>query len=193
MSQITTPHVPTQEHVPSQGQARVRPSAARQVISALLFVLIVAAVAFGGSLATAPHTEGWYADAERAPWSPPDWLFGPAWTLLYAFIALAGFLIWRSGFRGPELRNAARGTLALFVAQLVLNSLWTPLFFAGFPVLGAVAWWLAMVDIVALIVLVVWLIGAARKWSKVAAGLLVPYVAWLVFASTLNMAIIVLN
>ena len=170
-----------------------RPSAQRQIVAAVLFLAAVAAIAFFGSLATTPNTDGWYTEVERAPWSPPDWLFGPVWTVIYLLIAIAGFLIWRAGFRGSGRPNAARRSLAIYIAQLVLNSIWSPLFFAGYPLMGEAAWWLALIDIAALIALVVWLLVSATKWSKVSVILLVPYLVWLIFASTLNGAIIALN
>lgn len=168
------------------------PTTLRQVIVAIAFVVIIAAVAFGGSLASTGNVDGWYANAEKVPWDPPNSVFGPVWTLLYALIALAGFLIWRSGFRmgGP---NAARSALRLFVVQLVLNSLWTPAFFAGYPVFGAAAWWVAAVIIIALIVVVIALAIAAAKWSRIASWIMVPYLLWLCFATSLNIGIIVLN
>ncbi|WP_200332090.1 TspO/MBR family protein [Leucobacter sp. L43] len=168
------------------------PTTLRQVLVAVIFLVIVAAVAFGGSIASTGNVDGWYADAEKVPWDPPNAVFGPVWTALYALIALAGFLIWRPGFRmgGP---NAARSTLSLFVLQLVLNALWTPVFFAGYPVFGEAAWWIAAVIIIALIVVVIALAVSAAKWSRVASLIMVPYLLWLCFASTLNIGIIVLN
>ena len=180
-------------HVDEDVVARAKgPTTLRQVIVAIVFLLIVAAVAFGGSLASAGNTRGWYAEAAKVPWDPPNAVFGPVWSLLYALIALAGFLIWRSGFRmgGP---NAARSALTLFVVQMVLNSLWSPVFFAGYPVFGAAAWWIAAVIIIALILVVVALAISAVRWSRIASGIMVPYLLWLIFASTLNIGIIALN
>lgn len=182
-----------ERHVDEQVIARAKgPTNLRQVIVAVIFLLIAAAVAFGGSLAASGNVDGWYANAEKVPWDPPNAVFGPVWTALYALIALAGFLIWRTGFRmgGP---NAARSALMLFVVQMVLNSLWTPVFFAGYPVFGAAAWWIAAVIIIALIVVVIALAVSAAKWSRTASWIMVPYLLWLCFASTLNIGIIVLN
>ena len=165
----------------------------RQVGAALAFLAVVAGIAVFGSMATIPNTDGWYAEVERAPWSPPDALFGPVWSALYVLIALAGFLIWRSGFRGSGERNAASGVLTLFVAQLVLNSIWTPVFFAGYPVMGQPAWWIALVIIVAILVALIVLIPKAWRWSKIASIALAPYLLWVTFATSLNLAIIVLN
>ncbi|WP_082305459.1 TspO/MBR family protein [Leucobacter japonicus] len=168
------------------------PALARQVLAAALFLIIVAAVAFGGSLASTDNVDGWYAGAEKVAWNPPNAVFGPTWTLLYALLALAGFLIWRSGFREGE-PNAARNALALFVTQLALNAMWTPAFFAGYPAIGPAAWWIAAVIIVALIVVVIALAVSARRWSRIAAWIMLPYLAWLCFATSLNIGIIVLN
>ncbi|MBK0419029.1 tryptophan-rich sensory protein [Leucobacter sp. CSA1] len=169
-----------------------RPPVAKQIAVGLGLLAVVALIAFLGSLATMPNTEGWYARVEKVPWDPPNAVFGPVWSILYALIAVAGFLVWRAGYRGGE-PNAARGTLGIYAAQLVLNGLWTPIFFAGYPVVGEVAWWLALAVILALIACVVWLAISAAKWSRIAAWIMVPYLLWLAFATTLNAGIIVLN
>jgi len=144
------------------------------------------AISFGvaalGSIATAGNVDGWYASAEKAPWNPPNWLFGPAWTLLYTLMSVAAWLVWRRG-----------GSLKPYVIQLVLNAIWTPVFFGLYPVIGAPALWIALVIIAALDVAV--LLTMLRFWrtSKLAAWLLVPYWAWVLFATTLNAALAVLN
>lgn len=169
-----------------------RASVARQIVAGALALAVVALIAFLGTLATTPNTEGWYADVNKVAWSPPNWVFGPAWSVLYILIALAGFLIWRAGYR-HEKRNAARSTLTLYIVQLALNALWTPIFFAGFPLTGKFAWWVALLVILALIAVVLVLGISASKWSKWAAWIMLPYALWLIFASTLNAGIIVLN
>lgn len=174
-------------------RSTARPTLRRQFVAATLFLLIVTAVAVVGSLLTTPHTEGWYAEADKVPWTPPNAVFGPAWSLLYLLIAVAGFLLWRAGFTGAGHRNRARSALTLFVIQLVLNALWSPVFFAGYPVAGDIAWWIGLGIIVVLIVTVVLLILAGRKSSSAAAWCLFPYLLWLVFASTLNAGVIALN
>jgi len=153
--------------------------------SALVLVALLA-ISFGvaalGSIATAGNVDGWYASAEKAPWNPPNWLFGPAWTLLYTLMSVAAWLVWRRG-----------GSLKPYVIQLVLNAIWTPVFFGLYPVIGAPALWIALVIIAALDVAV--LLTMLRFWrtSKLAAWLLVPYWAWVLFATTLNAALAVLN
>lgn len=171
----------------------VQPTKGRQVAIAVVLLAAVALIAVLGSLATIPNTEGWYQHVEKVAWNPPNSLFGPAWSILYLFIAVAGFLIWRAGYQGSDQPNGAKNVLALYVVQLILNGLWTPLFFAGYPLAGEIAWYVALVDITLLILVVAWLIPQAWKWSKTASMLLIPYLLWLLYASTLNLGIIVLN
>ena len=161
---------------------------ARSVIALVAFVLISFAVAGLGSIATASNVDGWYADAAKASWNPPNGIFGPVWTILYTAMSVAAWLVWRQ-----RHRPAARPALAAYVAQLVLNAIWTPVFFGLYPFIGAPALWIALVIILALDVAV--LITMLRFWrvSRVAAWILVPYWAWVLFATTLNAALAVLN
>jgi tryptophan-rich sensory protein len=120
-----------------------------------------------------------YQRLEQPGWAPPSWLFGPVWTVLYILIAVAGWLVWRRVGWGPAL--------TAFAIQLALNAAWTPLFF------GAGAYGLALAEII-----VMWLaIGATIllfwRASRPAAVLLVPYWAWVTFATALNFAIWRLN
>jgi tryptophan-rich sensory protein len=103
-------------------------------------------------------------------------------------MAVAAWLVWR---RRDE--TDVRRPLTLYVIQLVLNSIWTPVFFALYPVIGAPALWMALVLIVALDVIVLVTMIAFWRVSRPAAWLLVPYWAWLLFATTLNAAVAVLN
>src|SRR5690606_24317854 len=112
----------------------------------------------------------------------------PAWSILYTVMAVATWLVWR---RRSE-RDVRRAS-ALYVAQLVLNSIWTPVFFGLYPALGTPALWIALVIIVALVVLVLLTILQFRRIQPVAAWILLPYLAWLLFATTLNAAAAVLN
>ena len=152
------------------------------------FLAISFAVAALGTIATAGNVDGWYANAEKAPWNPPSWIFGPAWTLLYTLMSVAGWLVWRQRRRVP-----VRRALTLYVVQLALNSVWTPMFFGLYPTIGVAALWIALVIIVALDVAVLLTMLAFWKASKTAAWLLAPYWAWVLFATTLNAALAVLN
>ncbi|MFL0503377.1 TspO/MBR family protein [Kocuria rhizophila] len=150
----------------------------RSWLSLIPFVLLVAAVAALGGLASSNAQEV-YGNLELPFFAPPAWLFGPAWAVFYTLIAVAGWLVFRArGFSFP---------LYLWAAQLVLNALWTPLFF------GAELYWLAFVDIATLWVAVVWCVAVFWKVNRLAAGLMVPYLGWVTFAAALNLGIALLN
>ncbi|XAS64662.1 TspO/MBR family protein [Pseudarthrobacter sp. So.54] len=152
-----------------------------QLLGLLLFLAASALVAGLGGLATADNVNGWYATANKAPWSPPNWLFGPVWTVLYIAMATAGWLVWRSG------KKTARAALTVYGVQLALNLLWTPAFFGLYPVLGTPALWLAFGVIAALAVAITVTVLHFGPISRTAGLLLLPYLAWVVFASSLNL------
>jgi tryptophan-rich sensory protein len=124
----------------------------------------------------------WYALLNKPAWNPPSWIFGPVWTLLYLCMGLAAWLVWRRG----GLREQ-RTPLLLFFTQLALNALWTPLFF-GLHQPG-----LALVNILFLWAAIIATIAAFRRVSGKAAALLLPYLAWVSFASFLNFTLWRLN
>jgi tryptophan-rich sensory protein len=121
---------------------------------------------------------GYYASLAKPVWSPPPWVFGPVWTLLYVMMAVAAWLVWRQGGW-----RAQRGPLALYLLQLALNALWTPVFF-GLRNPG-----LALAVIILLGVGIVLTGRAFRPASRPASWLLVPYLVWVVFAAALNFSI----
>jgi tryptophan-rich sensory protein len=166
------------------------PSLSRQIVVGAVLLIAVAAIAGGGSLATAGFVDGWYADAEKVPWNPPNALFGPVWSVLYLLIAISGFVLWRWVAGNGRRWDPA---LTVYVVQLALNAAWTPIFFAGYSVIGEAAWWLALVVILALIVSVVWYMGLCATRIKTAGWLLAPYLVWILYASTLNAGIVALN
>jgi benzodiazapine receptor len=159
--------------------------------SALVLVAFLAisyAVAALGSIATITQVDGWYAEAEKVFWSPPNVLFGPVWTALYALMAIAAWLVWRE----RKVRDVRR-PLTLYVIQLVLNAVWTPVFFGLYPLVGVAALWVALAIIVALDILVLLTMLAFWRVRRAAAVLLIPYWAWVLFATTLNAGIAVLQ
>ncbi|MBM7439679.1 TspO/MBR family protein [Streptomyces sp. HB132] len=142
----------------------------------LLFLAICSAVAVVGAVA-AGDAGSTYTSLRLPGWAPPGWLFGPVWTVLYATIAVAGWLIART--RRPGSRTA----LLWWSVQLLLNLAWTPLFF------GAGQYGLALVDILLLVTaLIVTMVKFARlrTWAAV---LLAPYLVWVAYASVLNWSI----
>lgn len=126
--------------------------------------------------------DDWYATLTKPIWNPPNWVFGPVWTTLYALMGVAAWLVWRRGGW-----RAQRRRLGWFTAQLVLNALWTPLFF-GLHRLD-----LALLEIVVLWSAIVATIVAFARTNTVAAWLLAPYLAWVSFASVLTFALWQLN
>ncbi|GAA3063638.1 MULTISPECIES: TspO/MBR family protein [Actinomycetes] len=172
----------------SADAATQRPDLPAQILALLVLLALPMGVGFLGSALTSDQVDGWYAQADVAPWNPPNWVFGPVWTVLYLTMGLAAWLVWRE--RAAPGRPRALG---LFALQLVLNGLWTPIFFGAYPLWGSAALWLAFAVIVAMIAAVVATILAFRRVRGFAAALLLPYLAWILYASTLNLSIAVMN
>lgn len=145
-----------------------------------VFALAAVLAAGLGGIATAGSTDSaWFRALDKPVWYPPSSAFGIVWSVLYVMIAVSGYLAWRAG--------AARVALGWWGAQMALNLAWSVVFFG----LRSPGW--AMVVIVALAVAIV---GTMRSFARVdrpAAWLLAPYLAWVLFASTLNAAIVALN
>lgn len=136
-----------------------------------------AAAAIGGAF-TASSVGTWYENIAKPSWNPPDWVFGPVWTVLYAMMGVSVWLIWRaSGWTGARL------ALSLFGIQLALNALWSIIFF------GAQRPGYAFVEIVFLWFAIVATATAFWPHSRWASGLLIPYLAWSAFAAVLNFTI----
>jgi len=137
-----------------------------------------AAAAFGGLFMPGE----WYVTLRKPTWNPPGWIFGPVWTALYTMMAIAAWLVWKRG--GFKVQRVA---LSFFLLQLLLNALWSPLFFGlhnpGFAFVDIVLLWLAL-----LATLIQFL-----RVSVLAGSLLVPYLAWVTFASLLNWTLWRLN
>lgn len=147
---------------------------------AVWLIVCFAAAAIGG-IASA-DAGAFYGELVRPSWAPPAWLFGPVWTALYLAMAIAAWFVWR------ELpASGVRFALGLFVAQLAANALWSWLFFAWR--LGA----LAFAEIVLLWLLIAATIVAFWRVGRLAAALLLPYLAWVTFASALNWSLWRLN
>ena len=151
-------------------------STTRQAIGLLGWLLVAFAAAAVGGFASANAGE-FYRNLVRPSWAPPGWLFGPVWTILYALMGIAAWLVWRArGFAG------ARSALLVFIVQLAANALWTWLFFVWRQ--GG----LAFAEILLLWALILVTIGLFWRVSTVAAVLLLPYLAWVSFASALTLS-----
>jgi tryptophan-rich sensory protein len=149
----------------------------------LLFILGCELVGFVGSAFTFSAIKDWYVYLNKPFFSPPNYLFGPVWTILYALMGISAYLIWKKGYKNSKIKSA----LNLFVIQLALNFIWTPIFF------GAKQLLLAFVVIVAMWIYIFKTIKAFGKINKVASYLLYPYLAWVSFASILNFSVWFLN
>lgn len=117
----------------------------------------------------------WYAALNKPAWNPPTWLFGPVWSTLYVLMAVAAWRVWRHGGFAAQRRP-----LGLFLVQLVLNAAWSPLFF-GLKQPGV-----AFAEILGLWLAIAATIAVFRGVDRIAAALLVPYIAWVSFAAFLN-------
>jgi benzodiazapine receptor len=155
---------------------------ARDALSLLVFFALCFAVAAAGGVATASSVHGWYPELAKPPFNPPDWLFAPVWSVLYALIALAGWRLWRR-----RAAPAGRAALRWWGLQLGFNLSWSFVFF-GARLPGA-----ALVDIVLLLGAIGVTILLAARADRAAAWLLAPYAAWTAFAAALNAAIWYLN
>ncbi len=150
----------------------------------LIIAIVVSELAgIIGSVFTTPSIAGWYAGIIKPTLNPPAWVFGPVWTILFALMGIAAFLIWKKGLDRRDVRIA----LCIFIVQLVLNTLWSVIFFGFHSPAGA------LVEIVFLWLAIIATIIAFTKISRPAAWLLVPYILWVSFAVYLNYAIWVLN
>ncbi|HEY3614975.1 MAG TPA: TspO/MBR family protein [Gaiellales bacterium] len=155
--------------LPARSLSRER-AAPRSLLGLLLALAVVTLVAWAGTRAGTSDS-AWYRALDTPPWSPPGWVFGVAWTILYACMAVASWL---------ALRPPPDRALGLYWIQLALNLAWSWLFFGWHH-----PWW-ALFDLTLLIVLAAAVLGLFRERSRLAGRLFAPYLAWVVFAWSLN-------
>jgi benzodiazapine receptor len=148
-----------------------------RTVSLLLFLLLVVGGGLVIGYATAPGA--WYAGLAKPPFNPPDFIFAPVWSVLYVMIAIVGWRTWRRDSTGPAMR--------LWWAQLILNFLWSPIFFSAHRID------LALGVIALLLVAIVGFMAVSWRKDAVAAWLFSPYAAWVAFATLLNGAVLTLN
>lgn len=159
------------------------PSISKQkdVLGLIGWLVISFAASAVGAVASV-QASSFYSQLAQPTWAPPSWVFGPVWTALYAMMAVAAWLVWRSGGFSTN-----RTALSFFFAQLALNALWSWLFFAWH--LGA----LAFAEILLLWVLILTTIVYFWRVRPLAGALLIPYLLWVSFASVLNFSVWQLN
>ena len=155
----------------------------KKTFDLILAVLICQGMGLIGSLFTTPAIPSWYAGLIKPSFNPPNWIFAPAWILLYTLMGIAAFLIWNRRNGKKKIKTA----LVLFSVQLVLNSLWSIIFF------GLHLPQYAFLEILVLWVFILLTLLSFYKISKPAGLLLLPYILWVSFAAILNLSIMILN
>ncbi len=151
-----------------------------KITTAIVICLVVGGIS---GLVTTNSIESWYSLINKPSFNPPNWIFGPVWTLLYILMGISAALVWNKGWKKREVKQA----LTIFILQLVLNSLWTLIFFGLHNPL------FAFIEIVILWVAIMLTILKFFKISRLSGYLMLPYILWVSFAGVLNLAIVLLN
>lgn len=153
------------------------------VVKIIFAILVSEGIGSIGSIFTFPSIAGWYATLIKPELAPPNWIFGPVWTTLFALMGIASFLVWQKGLKNKKVRIALR----LFAVQFVFNIFWSIIFFGLHNPGGA------FVEIIFLWIAIFATIISFFRVSRCAGYLLVPYLVWVSFAGYLNYMIWVLN
>lgn len=153
------------------------------ILKLVISLALPLGVGFAGSIYTRDSIEGgWYSSLNQPSFNPPNWVFGPVWTILYILMGISLYIVWKQ-VPGRKRENA----LGIFALQLLLNFLWS-LFFFYFKDIE-----IALIDVVALWFTIVVMIGMFYRVKPLAAKLNIPYLLWVTFATALNTAYYVLN
>lgn len=140
-------------------------------------------IGFLSGISTSDNISGWYSTLEKPSFNPPNWIFGPVWTFLYILMGISLGKIWSSDISDKQKNKA----LFVFGTQLVVNGMWSIFFFGMQNPL------LAFIDIIILIILIIYTIKLFKPINRMSSWLLYPYLAWVSFATILNLSIILLN
>ncbi len=149
----------------------------RALVALVVFMVLVIGV--GVLIGVSNTPDAWYEALQKPPFNPPNWVFGPVWLALYVLIAIAGWRVFQ--------RDALSLPLGLWAGQMLLNWIWSPVWFTAHQL------WTAFAIIAVLLVVILAFIGVTWRRDRVAALLFVPYAAWVAFAATLNLSIAILN
>jgi translocator protein len=158
----------------------VRP---KDAVALVLAILLSQSAGLIGAFFTVDAISAWYVTLNKPVLAPPDWIFGPVWTILYVLMGIAAFCVWRQGIQNKGVKQA----LAIFAIQLVLNAAWSVIFFGTHQIL------IALLEIVLLWGAILWTIIAFSKISRLSARLMLPYILWVSFAVYLNYAFLIKN
>ncbi|MBD3329887.1 tryptophan-rich sensory protein [Candidatus Dojkabacteria bacterium] len=158
----------------------------KKILNSAIFITICQSAGLIGTAFTMQSIPTWYASLNKPSFTPPNWLFGPAWLTLYTLMGISISLIWKNR-NNPSKSEEAKSATTLFFIHLFLNAIWTPVFF------GAKLVFPAFIIIVAIAVFIIVLMIKFWKINKIASYLLIPYLLWVSFASALNFAVWILN
>jgi benzodiazapine receptor len=159
----------------------------KNIFKFVISIIICESVGIIGSFFTFSSVSNWFPTLVKPWFSPPSWLFGPVWTMLYFLMGLSLYIVWNYKTETISKQKYKKQFLILFGIQLILNALWSFLFFGlKSPISG-------LIDILFLDIAVITTIIYANRVSKYAAVLLAPYMAWILFATLLNFEIVLLN
>jgi translocator protein len=168
--------------IPNKFYRMLNMNTARDIFALIIALVCCYAAAGIGSLFTTPAIPGWYAGLQKPSWNPPNWVFGPVWTLLFTLMAIAAWLVWRRiGTTSISI------PLVLFAIQLVLNVLWSYIFF-GRHLPGS-----ALIEIILLWLAILTTLISFWRVAPLAGGLLLPYLLWVSYAISLNAGVWRLN
>jgi tryptophan-rich sensory protein len=155
----------------------------RELPKLIISILIVFVAGSIGTLATTSELTTWYAALAKPNWTPPNWVFGPIWSTLYILMGIALFMVWKQGLERDDVKFA----ILIFAVQLVLNTLWSLVFFGMHAIFGGF-----------ILILILWIAIFANIIvfyiiTKPAGLLLIPYLLWVSIASYLNYSVYLLN
>jgi translocator protein len=148
----------------------------------IISILIPLAAGFLGSIFTTSSVGSWYLTINKASFNPPGWIFAPVWTALYIMMGISFYFLWKSGQSAVRTKS-----IYLYFAQLLLNVLWSLLFFGLKNPLAA------FIDILLLLATILYSVFLFYKISRISSYLFIPYLLWVSFASVLNLSIVILN
>jgi benzodiazapine receptor len=155
----------------------------REAVQLVIFIVLCEMAGAAGSIFTIPSIPSWYAGLRKPGLAPPNWIFAPVWTTLFALMGISLFIVWKKTLG----KGSGRFPIAAFIIQLALNIFWSYLFFGlKSPILG-------MIEIAALWFSILVTVVAFTKVSRTAGAVLLPYLVWVSFAGYLNYMILVLN
>lgn len=149
----------------------------KKILIYILFIVVV--VALGALIGIANVPGDWYQSLNKPPFNPPNWIFGPVWTTLYVLIGIAGARTWLSAPSSSRMQ--------IWFAQMALNFLWSPAFF------GMESTLLGLIVIIPMLLLIIVFIQRSWKPDRLSAMLFLPYLAWVSFATLLNVSLFILN